>query len=338
MPWNNMGVFVPPQPLVQRPQMPSGWAPPILPPLHPIGPPTIPPVPAPAPVGPAPASTAVIGLADLADLVGEWQGEGFNLIWRPSNVPGQDHFLQFNFTREAIEFKPIGGQIPNRGLLQQDIGMSGLRYFQEITDEAGNVQHIEPGLWLSVPQTSNPAEPISYVRMGSIPHGTTVLLQGVTSDGVTGFGPASTRPFFFGNPQFFPTITTSNIGDPSSASLRSVTPPNLTQAMLNDPNTIINTKAASQHITSCKSFSMSTTPTPIAGGGVANTAFLQGLGAPNAKTSLVSMTMKIQHVQDGPEQFLQLQYSQTVLLDFAGLSWPHVTVATLRKAAIDMAA
>jgi len=29
----------------------------------------------------------------------------------------------------------------------------------------------------------------------------------------------------------------------------------------------------------------------------------------------------------------QLQYSQTVLLNFNGLSWPHITVATLHKAA-----
>jgi hypothetical protein len=30
--------------------------------------------------------------------------------------------------------------------------------------------------------------------------------------------------------------------------------------------------------------------------------------------------------------FLQLQYTQLVLLNFNGLSWPHVTVATMRKA------
>ena len=28
----------------------------------------------------------------------------------------------------------------------------------------------------------------------------------------------------------------------------------------------------------------------------------------------------------------QLQYTQTVLLNFAGISWPHVTVGTLHKA------
>ena len=28
----------------------------------------------------------------------------------------------------------------------------------------------------------------------------------------------------------------------------------------------------------------------------------------------------------------QLRYTQTVLLNFAGISWPHVTVGTLHKA------
>jgi hypothetical protein len=31
-------------------------------------------------------------------------------------------------------------------------------------------------------------------------------------------------------------------------------------------------------------------------------------------------------------EFLQLQYSQTALLNFRGLAWPHVTVGTLVKA------
>jgi len=30
------------------------------------------------------------------------------------------------------------------------------------------------------------------------------------------------------------------------------------------------------------------------------------------------------------KEFMQLQYTQRVLLDFGGLSWPHVTVATPR--------
>ena len=76
------------------------------------------------------------------------------------------------------------------------------------------------------------------------------------------------------------------------------------------------------------------------GGGVENIPFLQQ----NAQAATVFATFWIEKIQgatpaDGP--FLQLQYVQTVLLNFpivrpgsppgANLSWPHVSVATLRK-------
>jgi hypothetical protein len=46
----------------------------------------------------------------------------------------------------------------------------------------------------------------------------------------------------------------------------------------------------------------------------------------------LTATFWIETVQrpDG-SQFLQLQYSQTVLLDFEKVIWPHVSVATLIK-------
>jgi len=77
--------------------------------------------------------------------------------------------------------------------------------------------------------------------------------------------------------------------------------------------------------------------TPVVGGGVANTAFLQGVAAagPNAQAVLVTATFWIETVQGqggGPDVH-QLQYTQTVLLNFNGLSWPHITVGTLQKTA-----
>ena len=75
---------------------------------------------------------------------------------------------------------------------------------------------------------------------------------------------------------------------------------------------------------------------PISGGGTDGTAFLQGslTAGPNASPAAMSAIFWIETVKPkggGPE-FLQLQYTQTVLLNFNGLSWPHVSVATLRKA------
>src|SRR5580693_4286246 len=121
-------------------------------------------------------------LGPLAGLVGTWSGRGFNVIWRPNHTAGQDRFLELNVTSEQLGFTAISGQIPNRGLLQPDINMFGLTYLQQISDanlKAG--LHIEPGLWVTIPQTSNPSEVPTVARLGSIPHGTVILAQGTAS-------------------------------------------------------------------------------------------------------------------------------------------------------------
>jgi hypothetical protein len=62
---------------------------------------------------------------------------------------------------------------------------------------------------------------------------------------------------------------------------------------------------------------------------VSNIPFL----GPNARVSSAAATFWIERVKSddsaGPPEFFQLQYTQLVLLDFNGLSWPHVSVATL---------
>ena len=74
-------------------------------------------------------------LGALAGLAGKWSGAGFNVIWRPFHEPAtQDRFLELNVTSEQLEFDPVSGAIPNRGLLQGDIEMFGLTYLQQISD------------------------------------------------------------------------------------------------------------------------------------------------------------------------------------------------------------
>ena len=77
---------------------------------------------------------------------------------------------------------------------------------------------------------------------------------------------------------------------------------------------------------------MSTSDAPLSGGGTANTAFLRGAAhGPNADTARVTATFWLETIHPDPAP-RQLQYSQIVVLKFNGLTWPHVTVATLRKA------
>lgn len=135
----------------------------------------------------ATAIQTVTDLGPLKNLVGEWSGTGFNVIWRPNNTSGSDHFLEINLTNETLEFIEIPGDIPNRGLFQGDISIRGLRYLQQIQDRITNQGlHIEPGLWALVPSTNNPLEPQTVVRMASIPHGTSLLAQGTVSNSTGG--------------------------------------------------------------------------------------------------------------------------------------------------------
>ena len=79
-----------------------------------------------------------------------------------------------------LEFSQIGGNVPNRGSTgQQDINIFGLTYLQRVSDAVTNgALHIEPGLWLFVPETAVPKQGPTVVRQGSIPHGTSIMAQG----------------------------------------------------------------------------------------------------------------------------------------------------------------
>ena len=274
-------------------------------------------------------------LGPLAGLVGKWTGRGFNVIWRPNHTPNQDRFLELNVTSEQLELTAISGPIPNRGLFQPDINMFGLTYLQQISDanlKAG--LHIEPGLWAAVPKTSNPNVGPTVVRLASIPHGTTIVVQGTATTAAAGpsIPNIGIKPFTIGKPNAtidFPEQTLTN-----HTNFRTSGPglTGVTQAMVNNPNTVLHSAIAGQHFTSTTTLHVSSTDSPVPGGGTANTAFLKG-GAqgPNAVAATVTATFWLETLQ-GQSAPTQLQYSQTVLLNFNTLSWPHITVGTLRKA------
>ncbi len=285
-----------------------------------------------AAAAPFPEVTSPLG--PLAGLVGTWTGRGFNIIWRPDHTPGQDHFLEINVTSEQLEFSPISGSIPNRGLLQPDINMFGLTYLQQISDanlKAG--LHIEPGLWLAIPQTSYPAEAPTVARLASIPHGTTIVAQGTAS---TKAGPptipgTSIQPFTTGQPLSLFDFPEETLSTPSSFRTAGAGLTGVTQEMVSNPNSILQAAIAGQHIAETTTLHVNTNDTPVLGGGTANTAFLKGgPQGPNAVSASVNATFWLETLAGTPT-VLQLQYAQTVLLNFNGLSWPHITIATLRQ-------
>jgi len=346
---------------------------------------------------------ATPSLGPLAAFTGTFTGSGFNSIFRPQNPttptplptpqPNSDNILELNITSETLSFSSPLGSVPNRGMVQGDIFLNGVPYLQSINDITVPSQptgiHLEPGLWVMVPLTTNPAEGQTFTRMASIPHGTTIAAQGTatTVSGKPTIAPVDMTPFLTANPanrikfasQTAATQNTPRIPQDLTSFIQQGT---ITQALLDDPNTLLRNHIVSQTIISTTVLDISTSPaTPLFGGGTDNIAFLLGnAGAltnpnppgPNAQSLKMTATFWIEtvehvlhipifrtghspltiHAEGGAAgqpvpkfhvappitietprtikvHSTQIQYSQVVFLNFNGLTWPHVSVATL---------
>jgi hypothetical protein len=342
-------------------------------------------------------SSSVPSLGPLTAFTGTFRGSGFNLIFRPDStqtptplpvpVSGSDNVLELNLTEETLSFSPSLGSVPNRGMVQGDAFLNGVPYLQTINDVTVPSQpvgiHAEPGLWMAVPATTDPAEGATVVRMASIPHGTTIEAQG-TSFNVNGkptIAAVDITPFVTGQPNNkvpFPSQTATN--DKTARIPQNLNPfitaGTITQAMLSDPNTLLRNHIASQTITATTVIIISTGPaSPLFGGGTDNIAFLLGnatASTPNAQAlkmdavfwiETVEFSIEVPAFEPGQPALViraetgaegqpvpefqvnppvpvktprtikvtapQIQYSQQVFLNFNGLTWPHVSVATL---------
>jgi len=149
------------------------------------------------------------------------EGKGLNLIARPDFHDETDLYLQLNQTRETLKFDAIGSSIPNRGFGQDDIELFGVTYLQQIADaEFGGALHIEPGIWVTQPATTFPPEtaPPSgqlVARMGTIPHGNSLLAEGI-AEPFTG-SPVLTVPGSQYSFSLFPSFNSTPFGVPPTA-------------------------------------------------------------------------------------------------------------------------
>jgi hypothetical protein len=343
--------------------------------------------PPPAPLGP------------LAAFAGDFVGNGFNTIFRPNNsvtptklpnpLPPGDNILELNLTSEELAFSKSLGSVPNRGTTPQgDIFLNAVPYLQTIDDVTVHGEkagiHFEPGMWIHVPATTVP--PITQetvARLASIPHGTTIEAQGIifTVAGPPTIDPVDITPFTTAPPNNkikFPSQTASDPNTPRiPQDLTSfIAAGTITQALLDDPNSLLRSHISKQKIINTIALITSTAPPPpppLFGGGTDNIAFLLGqpaATAPNAQATQMTAIFWIETVEevldvpdliagqhvilkakpgipgqrvakfslsppfDVDEQqitvhFTQIQYTQTVMLNFAGLTWPHVSVNTL---------
>jgi hypothetical protein len=259
-------------------------------------------------------------LGPLAKLPGTWVGNGFNLIARPDKEGGKFFFLEMNATDETLEVTPISGPIPNRGSRQDDISFLGLTYLQRISDAVhGGGLHIEPGIWLSVPATTAPPAEPSVVRLATVPHGTSVLAQGEAffSEGGPQIAPVSSRPIEVERPS--PLELEGYLEQYEGAQL----PPGIPDGAVENPNLVLTEAIKGQTIIETVVLSISTELS----GGIENIPFL----VENADAVSMNAIFWIETVQLEGGTLLQLQYTQTVMLRFDNIEWPHISVATLLK-------
>ncbi|MHC1560000.1 heme-binding protein [Actinomycetospora sp. C-140] len=338
-------------------------------------------------------------LGAISSFSGKFRGSGFNTIFRPQNAATPtltgaegpaDNILELNLTEELLSFSPALGKIPNRGFSQGDIDLNGIPYVQTINDvndpDTPLSIHFEPGVWLAVPATEVPAvDAVSFVRMASIPHGTTIEAQGTAFPSPSGrpqIATVSITPFPIGGDQKtqgieFPSQTAANANTfrlPQDLKAF-IDTGRITQELLTDPTFAMRQRAEQQDITATTVIVIDTNPNaPLFGGGTDNIAFLLGDATDASKANanaaqmgaifwveVIRETITVPALDPGqpvivdgdashgdpvatfsvtsaegtsaPTEkevvYTQIQYTQQVLLNFNGLSWPHVSVATL---------
>jgi hypothetical protein len=294
----------------------------------------------------APHAATGEAMGPLKDLPGFWHGIGFNLIARPDFDPDNEDgfFLELNMLQESIEFTPIGSPVMNRGSVQDDIALFGVTYLHRVTDATtGGALHIEPGVWLSIPPTTDPPADASVARLATIPHGNAVCAFGpveqVVPDGLPEIPPSNTVPFPIGSEPPPPGTKNPYKAYDLSADYKYRThplPERITQAMVDDPINLLRAALQGQTLTHITRLFAMTAPD---GDGVANIPFIKR----NAEAPELHSVWAIERVkrprdvgsaaeEDSPDELLQLQYGQTALLNFRGMSFPHVSVGTLTKA------
>lgn len=285
----------------------------------------------------APSITFTPTLGPLAALPGTWTGNGFNVITLPKDPPA--FRVMLDTTQELLEFSTIGSPIPNRGpaieipdaiasddLESGDIVFVGLHYLQRISDaETHGALHLEPGIWLNVPPTQSPPAGPTVVRLATIPHGDSLLAQGPACEPQEGppyIPPTSTIPFF--------TETKQPVsGRYLEVLTEAQRPPGITKEDIVDPNLLLNRAIEGQTILDTTVISISTEPD----GGITNIPYIvtNADAVSMEATFWIETVLHPQSTEERPLSFLQLQYSQSVILRFDNIDWPHVTVATLVK-------
>jgi len=309
-------------------------------------------------------------LGDLTQLPGTWQnidnlvGHGWNMIALPYKEPGSTvepnepaqnspFRLLLNQFNETLTFSVVDKGVPNRGaaiakVFDRDQHLAALQYLQHIeqiaavdlpptpdtadTPKSAAAIHHEPGLFLHLFSQTDGGPDIA--RLGTIPHGDTVLALG---SGITINGP----PNFDNIGDFTPLplgVDADVENNPYLAPYKHFHD-NPFQNLFDPTNPLALLKAAVQGV-NIKTTTVLTLDTALATGGIQNTPFV----VKQANASRMRAVFWIEELVDldpqGNSQFM-LQYAQRVLLDFFPIGtasvglirWPHISINTMKLVA-----
>lgn len=291
-------------------------------------------------------------LGPLALLVGEWvslPGHGWNMIALPFGGPtnkGLNYRLLLNQYNETLTFDELAGPVPNRGIAKTPCGnveeadqfIGAIQYFQKIDQiavgdfppstlggEPGATIHEETGMWLHM--TNETTAKLDIARMGTIPHGDTVLGLGTGKE----FQGAPDIPDISG----LPLGVNDSLDDPYLLPYRHFND-NLFQTVFNPvhPNHLLFEAIQNQNIVKTTELCVATN---VQQAGVTNIPFVEK----QADATEMQFSFWIEELDEKDAEgnpILQLQYSQTVFLDFfdsplnsGKIRWPHVSINTLRR-------
>lgn len=297
-------------------------------------------------------------LGPLKLLPGTWKnlpnlaGRGWNMIALPfATRPDSrlDYRLLMNRYNEELKFTLVDSAVPNRGIIKNpassvdtDQFVVTLDYEQTITQiiaedfpvsgKAGDPEsgiHHEPGLWLHM--TNETTNNIDIARLGTIPHGDSVLALG-TSEELDG---APQIPNVNGLPIGVPQDLDNNPylspykhfhDNPFQGLFEPVQPSKLLTDANNGIDIVRTTKLE--------------VDTAVESGGIVNIPFIvKQANAADMKSTFWIQELAEQDASGKPK--LRLQYLQIVILDFfprfdgaPGLiRWPHVSINTMEKVA-----
>ncbi len=295
-------------------------------------------------------------LGALKLLPGLWKnlpglpGRGWNMIALPfvaKSGPPINYRLLVNQYNEELRFSMVDKAVPNRGIkkyrsktINADQFVAALDYEQTIIQiaaddfpksglagPAGLPIHHEPGLFLHMGNETTGK--LEYARLGTIPHGNSVLALGKARE-------------IKGTPRIpaengLPIGVDQDLNTPYLAPYKHFHE-NLFQGLFDPvhPNRLLKEANKEVEIVRTTELRFDTT---FATGGIVNIPFI----VKQADASEMSARFWIQELKEKDatgKPKLRLQYTQTVFLDFFPRSdgqpglikWPHVSINTLEKA------